>query len=204
VPVLGIIEVGADLIMERWRQLIEAQVVLFAAPTTIRSGAYSRALTDRGLPADRLTSQIGGELIGLIERSAQGKEARTCVRRIVGEALDRVPDRSRPVIASLNCTHFTFVADQFKEAFRERGITPAALIAPDSQMVERFVRDLGEGSYETCDVTARVISQVAIGAQERDCIGRLIRWRSPQTAQALETYQLIPDLFRTAGVRSSR
>ena len=62
-------------------------------------------------------------------------------------------------------------------------------------MVDVLVPDSVQGRYETCEVSARVVSMVEIPAESRDSIGRYLQDVSPETAVALAEFELRPDLF---------
>ena len=195
VPVLGIVEMGVDLIEDHLRQQPEAQVVHFAAPTTVQSGAHKRILCERGCSADQLVYQRCDGLISAIERAPQGEATRALIDRQVADALARVPDRSLSIAASFNCTHFGYVEEAFRQAFRSQGIEPAAILDPTRRMADAFLSAARTGRFAHPEVTIEVVSQAPHAPERRQAISRLIAPRTEQTAAALMNDTCIPDLF---------
>jgi len=194
-PVLGIVEMGTDMIEDHLRRQPRAQVILFAAPTTVQSGAHKRILCDRGGSADQLMYQRCDGLISAIERDPQGPATRELVGRHVAEALKKIPDRSLPTVASFNCTHFGYVEETFRDAFRSRGIELAAILDPTGRMAGAFLAEARAGRFASPEVTVEVVTQTPHAPERREAISRLIAPRSECTAAALMNDTCIPGLF---------
>jgi hypothetical protein len=60
------------------------------------------------------------------------------------------------------------------------------------------VAEGGPRRYPDTPVTVEVVSKVPIGPDVKASLGKLLRTVSPRTADALERYQLDPELFSVA------
>ena len=74
IPVIGIVEAGADLIAQNLRAHPESKVILFATPTTVAENAHKTRLLAKGFLDERIIPQPCPDLIPYIERGYDSAE----------------------------------------------------------------------------------------------------------------------------------
>ncbi|MDD5678058.1 MAG: aspartate/glutamate racemase family protein [Kiritimatiellae bacterium] len=194
-PVIGLMEIGVDLMVSHLQNHPGDYILMFAAPTTVQSGIHRKRLAKRGYSAEQAIYQDCGALPNLIESGAQ--EARALIDRSVAEAVAKASDRCKPRVAALLCTHFGFALPLFKAAFRAHGVAVEPVLDPTMQMASVVLAGAPVGRFDRTDVTVEVVSQTIIAPQAQACIGSILESRSPQTAEALRHYACRPGLFTT-------
>jgi len=190
-----IVGLGADLVRKELVAKPDATALLFGTKTTIESGAHARLLAESGVPADRIVGEACPRLVGAIERGAASDETASYVKTFVAEALGKRRDRTGPVIASLNCTHFGYVKPLWEQAFAAAGYPGVKVLDPNPLMTDLVLREGGEKRYPRTSVTVEAVSKVPIDEATRANLGALLRTVSPETAEALAAYRLEPALF---------
>ncbi len=194
-PVLGIVETGVDLIAQQFDQTPEATAIIFATKTTIGSNSHKNRLVSRGYPADQIVGQACHRLAGAIERGFDSEETMQYVREFVPQALEKKMDANRPVFASLNCTHFGYSIEQFRQVFENAGYPNIEIIDPNPQMADFLFESKHLNHYPETQVTIEVVSKTNVSEQERASLGTLLHITSPKTDAAFQNYRLDPDLF---------
>jgi len=195
VPVVGIVSAGVGLISRGLREHPEASVIIFGTPTTISEGAYTRELKNLGFPAGRIYSQSCPELESFIERDYQGDETGMLIEGCVGEALQNVGAPPPPLFVSLNCTHYGYALPLWEKAFEEAGIRPLDILNPNSRMTDVLFDKKYFGRFKRTEVSAKVVSMVEISPSKVESLGGWLQDLSPEAADALRRYELVPNLF---------
>jgi glutamate racemase len=194
-PVVGIVDGGVELIADRLQAGDRDRVLIFATETTVDEGAHKAGLMSRGISADRIVFQKCPELASYIEEGFDGMETRFLIDAYVDEALASAGESDGALYVSLNCTHYGYAIEAWRDAFASRGIPVAEVLNPNDTMVDILLPESLRGRRESVDVTVRAVSMVEIPAEHRESIGRWLRERSPAPADALRDYELKPDLF---------
>jgi glutamate racemase len=194
-PVIGIVSAGVELISRGLREHPDASVIIFGTPTTISEGAYTRELKNLGFPAGRIYSQSCPELESFIERDYQGDETGMLIVGCVGEALEKLGSPPPPLLISLNCTHYGYALPLWKKAFEESGIKPLDILNPNSRMTDVLFDKKYLGRFKRTEVSARVVSMVEISPSKIESLGGWLQVLSPEVADALCRYELVPNLF---------
>ena len=117
------------------------------------------------------------------------------MKTFVGEAIARLPRQHGPLVVSLNCTHYGYVKSRWEEALAAAGYPGVPVLDPNPLMADVVLKEAGEKRYPSTKVTVEVVSKVPIGPDVKASLGKLLRTVSPMTADALTSYQLVPDLF---------
>jgi len=195
---VGIVGLGADLIARAVDGKKDATAVIFATKTTIESGAHRKLLVEKGIPGDRIVGEACPKLAGAIERGATSEETAAYVKKFVAEALERLPEKPGPIVASLNCTHYGYVLPLWEKTFASLGHPGVTVLDPNPLMTDLVLREGGAKRYPSTSVTVEVVSKVPIGPETQASLGRLLRSVSPLTADALAHYKHEPNLFPAA------
>ena len=194
-PVIGIVETGVDLIAQQFDKTPDATAIIFATKTTIGSNSHKNRLVDRGYPGDQIVGQACHRLAGAIERGFDSEETMKYIREFVPQALEKRHDPHRTIFASLNCTHYGYSIDQFKEVFKEAGYSDIEIIDPNPMMANFLFESEYLNRYPETRVTIDVVSKTEVSEQERESLGTLLRISSPETDKAFQNYRYDPELF---------
>ena len=116
-------------------------------------------------------------------------------KKFVAEALDKRPDKTGPIVASLNCTHYGYVKPLWEQAFAAAGYPGVKVLDPNPLMTDLVLKEGGAKRFPSTAVTVEVVSKVPIDEATRANLGALLRTVSPQTADALGAYRRDPGLF---------
>lgn len=192
VPVIGIVDASVRQMLEFLRAEPTAAMIIFGTKTTTDSGTYPRRLMEAGIAPERIVAEACSTVHVEIEKDINGSQLRELIQTHVAAALARVKNREAPIGASLNCTHYGYAAQHFEAAFRLHGAPLRALLNPNTTMGDFLL----EGATHTnARVAIRIVSQVALEADNIATMAQLISPTAPDVAQALHRYEHRPDLF---------
>jgi glutamate racemase len=194
-PVVGIIESGTDLISQNLKESLDSRVIIFATQTTTSEETHKKKLEEAGFSPERIIYQACPDLVPYIEKGYASDETEMLILAYVDEALQNAQDTKAPVYVSLNCTHYGYSLDLWKEAFQSLGVTPVSFLNPNSRMLDFLFQPKRLKRFPNAEVSVRVVSMVEVVQEKMDSIGKWLRQVSPQTAEALLSYDLRPNLF---------
>lgn len=193
-PVIGIVKTGVDLIDDYFKSHPDYSVLIFATKTTIGAESHKKMLIERGYNPDKIIGQACHRLAGAIERGTQSEETRNYIEKYVAEALGQL-DKNEPIFASLNCTHYGYAIDVFREVFAEHGFDNIDIIDPNPRMSDFLFQEKYLHRFPQTDVKVQVVSRVEISQKKKDSLDGLLRAVSPKTADALQNYIFDENLF---------
>jgi len=194
-PVIGIVETGVELIAKQFDQNPEKIAIIFATETTIGSNAHKDKLISLGYSEDKIVCQACPRLAGSIERGYNSEETVGYIKKYVNQALKNVGDPSAQIFVSLNCTHYGYSMQQFKDEFATAGYPDIVIIDPNPEMADFLFKPPYLNRFPETNVTMEVISKTKISEQKRISLSELLEQISHLTAEALLNYQYDPDLF---------
>ncbi|MCI0494682.1 hypothetical protein L0Z72_06710 [candidate division KSB1 bacterium] len=198
-PIIGIVETGVDEIAKEFDKQSEASVIIFATKTTIASNSHRDQLIARGYPANQIIGQACHKLAGSIERGYGSEETIKYIQQYVTEALSQIESANwrtgAPIFASLNCTHFGYSIQQFKDAFAEAGYPDVVIIDPNPKMADFLFEPSKLNRFPETNVTVEVVSKTEITPDKMASLSSLLEMTSQKTAEALLNYEFDPDLF---------
>lgn len=194
-PVVSIVDSALKLMAEALRQHPEACLIIFGTPTTISEGTYVRRLIEQGFLSERIISQACPELEIYIERGFDQEETAWLIQGYVEEALQKLPDQKTPIIASLNCTHYGYAQNFWQKALEASGHKLVALLNPNETMIDCLFLPQLKNRFPNSQIKIRVVSMIPFSEEVINSISRALQAISPQTAQALKNYELVPHLF---------
>jgi glutamate racemase len=191
IPVQGIVETGAALVLRQLEADPRSAAVIFGTQTTIDSGVYPRLLEGRGVDSSRIISQACPGLADTISEDREGVRTKSEIGRWVGVAIEKMQGRERPVVACLACTHYGYRKDLFAEAFADARIG-ATVVNPNERAVDDLFHGLAGANHE---VTVAFVTRYAVPPATVDALTWFLNGISPRTVAAMKNFVHVPDLF---------
>ena len=193
IPVKGIVETGAELILRELERDPQSVAMIFGTQTTIDAGAYPRLLESRGIHPSRIVSQACPGLADTISEDREGTRTRAEIFYWVNTAVEKMQRRDRPVVACLACTHYGYRKDVFAGALAEAGVNATVVNPNESAVGDLFgTRDVSSGNR---DASVQFVTRYAIPPATIEALTWFLDGVSPRTVQAMQNYILVPDLF---------
>jgi glutamate racemase len=194
-PVKGIIDAGVNVAYDALKVHPESKIILFATQTTVAQNSHKDQLLKKGFLPERIVYQACPELARYIEADYKGDETEMLIFAYVDEALQKISDRSTPLLVSLNCTHYGYSIDFWKNAFRGLGVEPLAFLNPNAKMNDFLFCPQFQNRFQNTDTSVRIVSMVEISKKKMESLGTFLHPLSPQTVEALQEYEWKEDLF---------
>ncbi|UCE40466.1 MAG: aspartate/glutamate racemase family protein [Candidatus Aminicenantes bacterium] len=195
-PVKGIIDAGVNVAYDALKAHPESKIIIFATQTTVAQNTHKDQLMKKGFLPERILYQACPELAKYIEEDYRGDETDMLIFAYVDESLQNISDRSDPLIVSLNCTHYGYSLDLWKNAFHSLGVEPVAFLNPNAKMNDFLFRLQFQNRFKITDTSVRIVSMVEITKKKKESLGSLLHSLSPQTVEALQKYEWEKDLFQ--------
>lgn len=195
VPVIGIVDFGADMIHAHLRRDEQSRVIILGTLTTIASQAYEKALTARGIDEQRMVSQACDQLATEIEKDPGGPKVVAMIDACLRQAAVQLGDPRAPVVAALCCTHYGYAAAAFRQSLDTHLGPRASILNPNDAMSAHFLEWFGGRPADKAGIDLAVVSRIRWSHQKITAIARILQSVSPETAQALRSYRHDPRLF---------
>lgn len=195
IPVVGILETGVDIIIKKLRSFPESEVIILGTQTTILEDSHRKKLVERGILKNRIHTQACPELVTFIEKDRRGDDTEMLIFAYLDEAVQKMDRIPNPLLVSLNCTHYGYSLELWDKALKELNIQNAVIIDPNISMIDDFLETAPKNRFNQVNISVSVVSMVKIGDKQIKSIGGWLKERSNQVAEALESYELKPDLF---------
>lgn len=195
IPVKGIVETGASLLLHALEADPESVAMIFGTQTTIETGAYPRILQQHGVDASRIVSQACPGLADTISEDREGSKTRGEIREWVAAAIAKSSRSAAPVIAYLACTHYGYRRELFADAFAEAGIL-ATVVNPNERAVDDIFPTTGDrkgGEHREAEVA--FVTRYAIPPVTIEALTFFLDEISPRTVAAMRSFVHLPDLF---------
>ena len=190
VPVKGIVETGAGLLLRELEADPQSVAMLFGTQTTIDAGTYPRLLEERGVEPSRIVSQACPGLADTISEDREGTKTAAEIGGWVAKAIGKMQTPDAPVVACLACTHYGYRKELFAAAFADGGVA-ATVVNPN----ESAVGDLFEATGGSGEVEVAFVTRYAIPPATVEALTWFLGDVSPRTVEAMRTFVLLPDLF---------
>lgn len=192
VPVNGIVETGAGLLLRELEADLRTAAMIFGTVTTIDAGTYPRLLVERGVEPSRIVSQACPGLADTISEDREGTRTRAEIGGWVRAAIGKMQHPGAPVIASLNCTHYGYRKDLFAEAFEAEGVE-AKVVNPNELAVDDLFGEHSAGTHRDAEV--KFVTRYAIPEATVEALTFYLREISPRTVDAMRKFELVQELF---------
>jgi glutamate racemase len=194
-PVKGIIDAGVNLASSSLKAYPESKIILFATQTTVSQNTHKSELLKKGYLPERIMYQACPELARYIEADYRGDETEMLIFAYVDEALQKIKDRNDPLLVSLNCTHYGYSLELWKDAFRSLGVEPIAFLNPNLKMADFLFLPKYQDRFKNTDTSVRIVSMVEIEKKKIQSLGSFLHSLSTQTVEAFRKYEWKKDLF---------
>ena len=196
IPVKGIVETGADLLLRELEAEPRSVAIIFGTQTTIDSGAYPRLLEARGVEASRIISQACPGLADTISEDREGARTKEEIVRWVRAAIEQMQRTDRPVVACLACTHYGYRKDLFAGALAGAGIG-AKVVNPNERAVDDlFGTRLADGGVgRNREAAVEFVTRYAIPEATVEALTWFLSDISSRTVAAMKNFVHLPDLF---------
>ena len=194
-PILDIVGPGVELVAKALSGDPRSTAVILGTETTTGEGEHARRLEALGFGPSRVVIQACPELANFIENGPGSDETGLLIESFVDDALSRVPDKTAPLLLSLNCTHYGYALPLWDKALRARGIGSFVILNPNGRMLDPLFPPKAEKKFAATAVRASVVSMVGIEKRKIEALGAWLKTVSPEVAAALANYELVPDLF---------
>ncbi len=195
IPVKGIVETGADLLLKGLEADPRSVAMIFGTQTTIDAGAYPRLLEARGMETSRIISQACPGLADTISEDREGVRTRSEIVRWVEAAIEKLERADRPVVACLACTHYGYRKDLFAGALADAGIR-AKVVNPNERAVDDlFGTRMDAGAGLNGEVAVEFVTRYAIPEATVEALTWFLSGISPRTVAAMKNFVHLPDLF---------
>ncbi len=192
VPVIGLIDIGVNHILDRIHGEPHSAVILFATPLTVQEGIFRTRLRQHIDDARILEHACPG-----LEHAIGDGDRETILRVIdqsVAEALQRIPADVQRVYGSLHCTHFGYYQQEFLQAFQRHGATDAEVLNPSSEMAMLLLADSCPAA-ENPDISIEFVSKVKFHPEGIASLLPYITHIAEDVATAFQHYNHEPNLF---------
>lgn len=195
IPVIGIVEAGAQLIAENLQPDPSSKVLIFATVTTVNSDFFPQRLAALGIDPARVMQQPCPALAGSIERDWNSDETRRLIDEYVAEALYQLNDATAPLFVSLNCTHYAYAQAHWQTTFNHYQRPPQTILNPDAKMLAFITATPWRDRFPISEVRLEVVSKVEISESKVHALAQLLQTSSLPTVIALRQYTWNEHLF---------
>jgi len=197
IPVIGIVDAGIRLMADKLKADSTSRVLIFGTETTIEENSHKEGLLGTGIAGERIVTMACPQLQSYIEQDPASEETEMLISVYMNEALEKLDKNEGDVYISLNCSHFGYSEELWRKAIRETGYRFGGILNPNSSMSDAVTGERCRRSYNNTKISFLVVSGVEM--PNAVTIAGYFRSSSPDIADALENYTLIPDLFQ-AGI----
>ncbi|MBZ0184496.1 MAG: hypothetical protein K8F60_18705 [Melioribacteraceae bacterium] len=193
--VLGIIDLGIELIEEKLNENGNSNILLLGTPTTINSNSYKNKLIKKVISESKIINQSCPLLESEIQINPKSNKVKLMTENFLKEALSQSEYLSDKVITSLCCTHYGYSEEIIRKSAEEIFNKEIEIVNPNTKMVEETLQRLKLITKDFSNITSEVFSQVLLKDEEIKSLSEIIYQDSPQVSQALQNYLFEKNLF---------
>ena len=194
IKVEGIVEAGVKLFLDSLKKEDKNSIILFGTPTTIESKLHRSLLIENGIDEHRIINQSCPMLESEIQDDPSSEKVINLITEFVKEASKKVTHKNNKVSAGLCCTHYGYSSDIFEKVLTEKFGKNVEILNPNSKMATSLMGKR-TGKCDNTTLSIEVVSQVEIYAHEKFALSKILGNDSPLTVEAIENYNLKPNLF---------
>ncbi len=187
-PVVGIVETGVNLIKKSLEEQQHSDVFIFGTETTIEQGTHKNILTDQGVAVDRIHTKACPGLTLAIENDPHDSVTTSLIDQYVSEAVEGYTQNGNTLFTSLNCTHYGYSSDVFRDAFAHKGIENVSILDPNPYMADFMFDSRRPTRFQGTNVSISFASYASWDPENSPSIRRIISSVSPETAATMITH----------------
>lgn len=191
-PVVGIVDAGVDLLLEKMGDGNSIGIIL-GTPTTINGGVHKQKLIKAGIEESRIITVPCPMLESEIQSAPGSDEVKRMIADYMSTALKEVSNNSK-IYPALCCTHYEYSLKAFENYFLSTGFD-YEIINPNENLTVNLNPFLSENKYEQTQVKIKAVSKNEILKEDIESLYPILEVNSYKTAMALRNYELKPDLF---------
>ncbi len=194
IEVTGIVDDGAEMIHEQLIKTPDSRVIIFGTPTTISARSHEMRLREMGIAEHRIINQGCINLAGKIERDPFSAVASEMIDDNVRQVAAQMKNKGDRIFAALCCTHFGYCRDIFVNAIKKYITEDVVLLNPNEAMASRALQ-YEKSITDQPTISMHIVSRVPWEPSRIEAYSRLLKDVSPKTVEALNRYELNPELF---------
>ena len=193
IPVIGIVEAGVEMISNKLEDDPASRVIIFGTETTIEENSHKKALLNLDFSDDRVFTKACPQLQSYIEQNPAAEETEMLISFYMTEALEEVGDTAGSVYVSLNCSHFGYSEELWTKAIENSNYKSGGILNPNYLMGNVLTDEKYQNRFPDTNISFLVVSKTAL--INAVSMSEYFRKTSPELAEALKNYSLIPGLF---------
>ncbi len=198
IPVVGIVEIGVELMAEQLNADSASIALILGTPTTITAAKHREGLIKKGIAPERIVMQACRNLESEIQTDPASGTTRAMIDLYIGQALGPHPDPARRIVAGLCCTHYGYSLGIIDSTLKKHTASKYSVIDPNSRMADFLFPNEKAGSVPSSSCDVSVVSRTIVTDEEMTSLGGLLARVSVPTAAALRAFVHKRDLFEFA------
>ena len=195
IPVVGIVDLGVNLIQKKLTQYPDSKVIILGTETTISSNTHKNRLIVDGFNEERIFCQACPNLETEIQSHPKSELVKDMIDLYTDDVVPFVSNKNIKIFAALCCTHYPYVSDEFKSILSTKTGADIEILNPNKEMANLIKSKTGK-KYDNCSLNVKVYSQAAFSAEETGSIAEILELTSVPVANALRNYIHKTDLFK--------
>ncbi len=188
IPVIGIVELGVNLISDNLQNNPGSNVFILGTPTTVSSDSHKKKLIAKGFPEDVIYSQPCKNLESEIQENTESKAVHELLDKYSDEMKSKIKFPAAKTFIGLCCTHYGYAFNLIDSVLKSKLGNNVELLNPNSKMGDLLITDANRYRFDEISTTVKVVSQVDISEQENKSLGKLLGKESIKTEKALKNY----------------
>ncbi|MEE9431999.1 MAG: aspartate/glutamate racemase family protein [Melioribacteraceae bacterium] len=193
IPIISIIDLGVEMILESISQNTKERIIIFGTDTTIKSNKHKLQLIESNVKENKIIIKACKDLESEIQINSNSKRVSELIDICASEALRNITDDVESLIVVLACTHYGYSLPLFQKNLSKKFKGKIKILNPNEKMGSSI--EIGNTNSSSPTITNKVISRVDISKEEMGSIGLLLKKDSQSVAEALENYILDVNLF---------
>jgi len=195
IPVIGIVELGVELMNDSLKNNPGSNVFIIGTPTTVNSYSHKKKLLAKGISEDIIYSQPCKNLESEIQEDTKSKAVYELLDKYSLEMKSKIKSSYTKTFIGLCCTHYGYAFNLIDSVMKSKFGNNVELLNPNSKMGDLLITDTNHLRFDKTITTVKVVTQVDISEQENKSLGKLLGKESIKTEQALKDYILNEKLF---------
>lgn len=196
IPIVGIVEIGVQLMAEKLQADPSSIALILGTPTTIAAAKHRDGLISLGIAPERIVMQACRNLESEIQTDPSSSTTRTMIDTYIGEALGPKADSQHTIVTGLCCTHYGYSRGIIESTLSKHTGSSSIVIDPNSSMADFLFPKEKEGIVKDPHCSVSVVSRTIVTDEEKESLGGLLARVSPATAAALRSFTHKRDLFQ--------